>query len=391
VTVASASATNSPPIHTSTPSSQRVYRPELDVLRFFAFFCVYLHHTLNTSTSGGFARHFPLVAPWYLVFQQTLGLGLCLFFFLSSYLITSLLRVEQARTGTVNLKKFYVRRILRIWPLYLTFLLAISVAGLWWHPGRLEPLRLVAMLFLAGNWYSVLFGLGPAVISHLWSISVEEQFYLIWPSVSRVLDARKLLLLCCALCLVCLGATWVLGARGATSLSIWLNSIVQSLFFASGALLALTIGIRQQPNSLRRAALASGGGLLLWFAAAGFGGMTDRFHAVIPWRITLGYAVVAIGCALLLWDFLQLPGKFLPRPFLYLGRISYGLYVFHALVLTAAHSFGFRDTTTLRGAGTVLAVKFLIIVAMAALSYELLEKPFLKLKSRFELVPTRAA
>jgi peptidoglycan/LPS O-acetylase OafA/YrhL len=391
VTVASASATDSPSTNSKTTSSQRIYRPELDVLRFFAFFCVYLHHTLNSSTSGGFARHFPGIAPWYLVFQQTLGLGLCLFFFLSSYLITSLLRIEQSRTGTVNLKKFYVRRILRIWPLYLTFLLVISVAGIWWHQVRVEPLRLIALLLLAGNWYSIVAGLGASAISHLWSISVEEQFYVIWPSVSRAFNARKLLVVCCVLCLVSLGTTWALGIRGATSISIWFNSIVQTLFFASGALLALAIGIRQQIKSLLRASLAIGGGLVLWFAAAGFGGMTDRVHTVIPWRITLGYAVVAVGCALLLWGFLHLPGKLLFRPLLYLGRISYGLYVFHELVLTSVHSLGFHNVTSLRASGTLLVVKFLVTVAMATLSYEFLEKPFLKLKSRFELVHTRVA
>ena len=370
-------------------TTQRIYRPELDLLRFLAFLAVFLHHTLPVNTTGALMRYrFLVVLP---AIQEMLGFGLCLFFFLSSYLITCLLEVEKARTGSIHLKKFYIRRILRIWPLYFAFLGAMYLLGLRWAPAAIEPGRLAALSLLAGNWFSIYFGMGSMVISHLWSISVEEQFYLVWPSVSRLLQVRQLFAVCWTICLVCLGATWVLGARGDSSLAIWLNSIVQSLFFASGGLLALTIGIRRQTKSPLRAALAGGAGLSLWFAAARFSGITDRVHAIVPWRGTLGYAMVAAGCALLLWGFLHLPDWLLPAPLVYLGRISYGLYVFHALVLAAARALGFRDAVTLRTAATVLIVKFLITIVIAALAYEFFEKPFLRLKTRFELIHTRPA
>jgi peptidoglycan/LPS O-acetylase OafA/YrhL len=371
-------------------ANQRVYRPELDALRFFAFLAVFLHHTININPTGALMRHAALarVLP---VAQEALGFGLCLFFFLSSYLITSLLEIEKARTGTVHLKKFYTRRILRIWPLYFVFIGAIYLLGQGWKPAAVEPMRLLALSLLAGNWFSVFFGMGSNVISHLWSISVEEQFYVVWPSLSRVFSGRLLVRFCCGLCIFCLATAWVLSMRGAELLSIWLNSFVQSLFFASGALLALAVGLRQQAKSALHAGLAIGGGLLLWFFTAAFGGFTGHYLAVSPWRVTGGYAFIAVGCGLILWGFLHLPKKLLPGPLLYLGRISYGLYVFHGLVLVATRAIGGSAAARLHLPGAFLIAQLLITVAIAAASYQFLERPFLKLKSRFELVHTRVA
>jgi peptidoglycan/LPS O-acetylase OafA/YrhL len=389
VTTASASPATAPPSDNPAPSTPRIYRPELDVLRFFAFFCVYLHHTLNPGTTGGLARHFPLVAPWYPVIQQSLGLGLCLFFFLSSYLITSLLRIERARTGTVNLKKFYLRRILRIWPLYLTYLLAISVVGIWWRPIHVEPLRLAALLLLAGNWYAIFAGPGAASILHLWSISVEEQFYLLWPRISRGVSTRALGIVCIAISLVSLSAIWALFATGSSSLNVWYNSLAQSLFFSTGALFALAIGMHAHKPSILRATLFIAAGLALWVCAERLGGLTDHLSpARAPWAATSGYALAALGCALLLWGFLHLPSYLLAAPLIYLGRISYGLYVFHLLFVLCTRGVWSNSFHIL---GSAQLASLLFTLAAAALSYQLLEKPFLKLKSRFELVPTRAA
>jgi len=372
----------------SAPGTQRVYRPELDALRFFAFFCVYLNHTMNTGSDGGFARHFPFIAPWYPLIQQSFSLGLCLFFFLSSYLITSLLRIEEARTGTVDLRKFYVRRVLRIWPLYLTFLLFSAVLCIVWPAaGRIEPGRLLAMLLLAGNWYAVFAGTGARIITHLWSISVEEQFYLVWPSISRIASARLLGAICIAISAAALGTTWLLFAHGSTILQVWQNSIPQSLFFATGALFALLIGMREQRPSLPLATLFIASGYGVWLLTEKISG---NFHGVIhtPLAYTGGYALAAAGCALLLLGFLHLPRYLLVAPLLYLGRISYGLYVFHELFIECTRNIW---PQYFRGTGVSLLASMVMTLVAAMLSYQFLEKPFLKLKSRFELVHTRIA
>lgn len=109
-----------------TAHEPRFYRPELDAVRFFAFFSVFLFHASN------FATRFTTA-------QEALGysgkFGVCLFFVLSSYLIAELLIRERDQTGTVHIGSFYMRRILRIWPLYFGFIALCIVIGLCMQSG----------------------------------------------------------------------------------------------------------------------------------------------------------------------------------------------------------------------------------------------------------------
>ncbi len=127
---------------------QRFYRPELDVLRLFAFSVVFCYHIGGDLHSRAPAWIASIIA-------DVLGAGACgvdLFFLLSAYLITELLLREKERTGILNLKAFYVRRIARIWPLYF-FFIAIAVAMQWILPGQhLGGKYIAAYFLLAGNW-----------------------------------------------------------------------------------------------------------------------------------------------------------------------------------------------------------------------------------------------
>jgi peptidoglycan/LPS O-acetylase OafA/YrhL len=95
-----------------TDSAQPHYQPGLDALRFFAFLAVFLFHSCRTFSANSVS----------VALYDPLSFGLPVFFLLSSYLITQLLVKERATTGTVHIKAFYIRRILRIWPLYFSFL-----------------------------------------------------------------------------------------------------------------------------------------------------------------------------------------------------------------------------------------------------------------------------
>ncbi len=368
----------------------RVYRPQLDALRFFAFSAVYLYHVLNASPSATLMRY-SLVAsllPW---IRLALGFGLCLFFFLSAYLITSLLLLERARTGRVHLWGFYLRRMLRIWPLYLCFLAAAFILGVWWAPAHSSTARLLAFLLISGNWYCVAFGPGSYFTAHLWSISVEEQFYLLWPSLLGTLAARRLTVLCSSLCVFSLAAVFLLAWHGSSAEAIWFNSLPQALFFASGGLLACHRDILDKRVSGAKAALGVAGGAALWLLAARFAQITNHAPRVHALPTTWGYATVAVGCGLILWGALQLPPGMLPRPLVYLGRISYGLYVFHMPVLLLMGALRIPLPGALHFPGMAIAIGFALTTALAMLSYECLEKPFLRLKSRFEVVHTRPA
>ena len=182
-----------PAMATPAPHRKEVfYRPELDALRFVAFLAVFVTHTLPYDVGFYVAHHLPRAVGIVLTSISYAGMfGVSLFFMLSSYLITSLLLKERQRRGSIDLKAFYVRRILRIWPLYF---FALGLAAFWPNPlWRMPPHYLLAYLLLAGNWMTVFNGPSASFASILWSVSVEEQFYLTWPLLRKTLANRKAL------------------------------------------------------------------------------------------------------------------------------------------------------------------------------------------------------
>lgn len=171
----------------------------------------------------------------------------------------------------------------------------------------------------------------------------------------------------------------------------------QLQFFAAGTLLSIYLRGRV-PNwhpALRLvAALAS---IVCWLVASiAFGVQADTPHSTVL-QAPVGWALVLVGTLLLFLSLLGLPAKFLPAPLVYLGRISYGLYLFHELVYFLIYYPGkawltrFSQTLHLAdwrdGIGTTLALCLTILVAHT--SYQLYEKPFLRLKSRYTIVPSR--
>ncbi len=154
------------------PNTKRFYRPELDALRFFAFLAVLLHH-------GPAGRHLL----WFVCSAG--GFGLSMFFLLSAYLITELLLRERDKTKTIAWSLFFIRRALRIWPLYYAALAAaIIIARIPPHTYWVTRTSIVVMTFFVANWTKLAPSLG-ALVGALWSISIEEQFYFIWPPIIK--------------------------------------------------------------------------------------------------------------------------------------------------------------------------------------------------------------
>lgn len=120
-------------------------------------------------------------------------LGVLVFFVISGFLITTLLVGEREKTGTISLKEFYLRRVLRIFPAFYVFILALLLAtGMGW-------IQLGARDFLFATTYTVnYYPNHPWQIGHLWSLSIEEQFYLLWPLALLVLRERRALILAIA-------------------------------------------------------------------------------------------------------------------------------------------------------------------------------------------------
>ncbi len=360
------------------------YRPELDVLRFLAFLLVFLHHVLNAKSPIGQAV------------QLASASGVCLFFLLSSYLITELLQREAASTGTINLRAFYVRRILRIWPLYFGFLLFGYAIDRFSHPHQLSVGSIFAFLFLAGNWYAAKYGFVVSVVSPLWSISVEEQFYLFWPSLRRFFGPYTALITAFAtLPAAYITIAWLCHRNASLYIQIWTNTLVQAQFFGIGAVLAFLLrGRIPRLHSAVRLGLFSFGLLFLFIGQYVFH-VKNLLGTSSVRETSCGYLCFAAGCTALLFSFLGFSRIRSWRLPIYLGKISYGLYVFHML----AHRIFFHTLDPffrrLQLTGTVAdALRVLLVLAicvlLAHLSYLHVERPFLRLKDRFAIIRTRA-
>src|SRR4051794_38856271 len=163
------------------------YRPELDALRFFAFFCVFLFHLLD---------YVPIdvkVQPLVVAVCTAGAFGVPVFFLLSSFLIVELLLREREQTGDIHIKSFYVRRILRIWPLYFGVFWGLILLGYFLPDiATKNHYAWIAFTFFAGNWYIMRHGWIAGSIDPLWSIAVEEQFYIAIPLLTKF-GGRKLL------------------------------------------------------------------------------------------------------------------------------------------------------------------------------------------------------
>jgi peptidoglycan/LPS O-acetylase OafA/YrhL len=153
----------------------RFYHPELDCLRFFAFFAVFIFHTLPHETDYYSARNIPFPALIASI-SRAGSFGVDLFFLLSAYLITELLLREKEAFGRVHLASFYFRRILRIWPLYFLAIFIGVLLTLVDADQHFSAKYVIAFMLLSGNWLQSLVGAPGSVMDSLWSVSFEEQF-----------------------------------------------------------------------------------------------------------------------------------------------------------------------------------------------------------------------
>lgn len=386
------------PLSSPKIERSRFYRPELDGLRFFAFLAVFLHHALPSFELTHHSGSLLFLVRLENSLKEAGAFEVCLFFLLSAYLITELLERERQNVGRIHVRSFYARRMLRIWPLYFLFLFAAVLLGLTVQSYRVEPHRIWAFLLLLGNWYVASTSCGGSPIAPLWSISVEEQFYLSWPWISK---CGRSFVFWLSLILVPIAWLTLFGMSHGTSpnRAIWVNSLVQFQFFAFGALLALGLKSRlPQFKPILRVALVSGG-VLSWIIVSEIFRIKDDLVRPTASCLIAGYTVVALGCVLLFIGFL---GARIPfsSPLAYLGKISFGLYVFHMLAIDLTWRVLGSEAHLERGASSatwklgarfleIQVVAMLMTILLASISYRMLERPFLRLKHRFTLVKSR--
>lgn len=314
------------------------------------------------------------------------GVGVDMFFVLSGFLITNILSGEWARNGGINFRNFYARRFLRLAPaLFLTC--AFVGVSKTWLTGHFPGTDIALSLSYTANWALAIYGYTLTWLNHCWSLAIEEQFYLIWPIVIVVLErsvrspiAKVSILLALAV---------LLALRRAMMVGIWTDE-------------RINFGLDTRMDTL-----IVGAALAYFFRCLPKGGLSDRvskalgrvvapvaflgMFAVInivtwysPWMGWIGYVLVGGAAALVVMDLAGgrhslLARPLATRPLVFVGKISYGLYLFHLPVYYIVEELMPTASLPVR-----LAIKVSVSLVLAWGSFSLFEKRFLLMKSKFE-------
>jgi peptidoglycan/LPS O-acetylase OafA/YrhL len=362
---------------TVAAEKSRFYLPELDGLRFFAFLAVFLSHVAAFSNGANEAK--PAIIQ---IFNLMGRFGVDLFFALSAYLLTVLMIREKDKFGSLDVRAFYMRRLLRIWPLYFTWIAALMLTRHFWSNYSIG--FFVPWLLFAGNFQASLLAINTInslVILPLWSLSVEEQFYLIWPLLVRNLTRRGLIVAGTVIWILTTCARFELIRHGFTPHQIWFTGFARLGSMAAGILLAALM--RRPLHWDRRIFFVFG--LLCWAEAAGCHLLLSHPEGYLApmW----GFSIAAVGSVALLVAAIGVKrGNLLTsRPVVYLGRISYGLYIFHGAALVAASHIVPASSNAVFWPLLVI-VAFSLTLAASAASYRWLESGFLRRKRRYEVI-----
>lgn len=344
------------------------YFPALDGLRALSIVAVIWHHVYDPAGPWGY-------------------LGVSLFFGISGFLITTLLLRERAASGTISLRHFYLRRTLRIFPLYYAVVALYTLLVLATErdsaAGRQFLENLPYFLTYTSNWFVDL-GAGERVIFYFaWTLAVEEQFYLFWPAVVRYARRAAIPVLVMVGLVLLDQTTELLAAAGRIDATLLPIRIIVSIAtpICLGCLAAFAAERRRSFELLER--------------ALGRGGAAPAALLAIP-------AAVALGAPMLLTHLLMvllvlsvslrqdhplaaLLAHRVPR---YVGTISYGMYLLHMLSFNLVRRLLPDDWQS-------KAVLFLTVLAVsiaaATISYYAFERWFLRLKDRWRRPSTTRA
>jgi len=375
-------------VKTEAPTTQpllRRFMPELDVLRGIAILGVLFFHGFRADYGE---LSFTGVRRLLIFATQPGSLGVNLFFVLSGFLITGILLESKSRPDYY--RRFYARRALRILPAYYSLLILLGIL----HQASAGFLGL-SFIYLSNmtNFFAVSMDYHP-----LWSLAVEEHYYIVWPSVVRNLKPRLLAQFCLAICLVIplaravafhyghmLGGEWYTwfaadGLAAGSLLAIVLRSSISRKHAAAGAAILLTIAP------------------ILMVAGAPFGMLSRQFILGASLQITLVNTFFAGVLLLFLVVGSSPQSKLVHSLFLeFFGYISYGLYLVHPMVFRIYDKVTGKFWPWLQpsaGHFGLIVLRFAVVsataVGLAYISRKYYEEWFLKLKDRVAPEPPRA-
>jgi peptidoglycan/LPS O-acetylase OafA/YrhL len=364
-------------------SKQKIYFPNLNGLRFIAAFLVIIHHIEQLKSISNITPNWSHI-PFIVIIGK---LGVVLFFVLSGFLITYLLLTEEYSFKTISVRKFYIRRILRIWPLYfLVVILALFVLPdihLFTLPG-FEKEVIHKNFFLKVFLYAVFF---PNLVyafaivpyaSHTWSIGTEEQFYLVWPVILKYFRKNRLLLMF-SIIFIYLSISKILGLpyfdfipHKITVIKYWSKFNIDCM--AIGGIYAILLFQKSRflkyllNNYVFYFTIIA---LIILLAKGVYiPNLHFEFYSVLFGIIILNFAAnerIKIS----------LENKVLT----YLGNISYGLYMYHPIAIMIALSIAAAINFT--SGWLIYPASIALTIALAGMSYKYYESFFLKFKNKF--------
>ena len=343
------------------------FRPDIEGMRAIAVGLVLLYHGYGKPFTGGFV-------------------GVDVFFVISGFLITSLLLHEQMKDGRISVWRFYARRVRRILPASTLTVLATIVATyhlLGFVSGNELANSAKWTAVFAANIHFALIGtdylgsqLPPSPLQHMWSLGVEEQFYLVWPTlflllavIARLSRRRNVFGVLATSLLVVVGASLAWSVIQTSSNATWayFSPLTRAWELALGALIAV-IGpaVSRVPRWVYQVAALSG------LAGIAVGALALTPSMPFPgWRV----AIPVVSSALLIWAGCGNPqtvvGRALSvRPMQWLGARSYSLYLWHWPILMIGAQYAGHHLSTWQNSALLLAA-----VAASALTFRLVENP----------------
>lgn len=371
---------------------RKIYFDNLDALRFFSFLAVFLFHSFHTeiaeikeSSTYAFMTKF--------LFRNG-NLGVNFFFVLSGFLITYLLLFERKVFGKIDIKMFYVRRVLRIWPLYafcivFGFILFPIIKDFFGEQSN-ETANPIFYFFFISNFDLINNGLPDcSVLGVLWSISVEEQFYLLWPLLFAFIKPKYFKYIFLSIIIISISFRFVYDS----SLVYEYHTLSCIGDMAIGGLFAHQI-LTNRSFKATIVLLQRWQILVLYLLAAGF-------FLFRPWVSKLfllheleRMLIAAIfGLIILEQNYSRKSifklGKL--KNITKLGKITYGLYCLHfigiLITITITSKLGYNKYLwQIIILETILSLGISILISQA--SYQFYEKPFLKLKRKFQRIST---
>ncbi|HCA7394792.1 TPA: acetyltransferase [Staphylococcus pseudintermedius] len=347
------------------------YMPGLDGVRAVAVIAIIIYHLNPQWLSGGF-------------------LGVDTFFVISGYLITSLLLTEYHNTGKIELMSFWLRRVKRLIPAVLFLVMGVIVLSLIFMPTEIQKVRAdsIAAIFYVSNWWYIMqnvdyfeqFAVQP--LKHLWSLAIEEQFYLVFPIVllsllSFIRRLKSIRIIFLILLVISMIAMMVLYVPNENVARVYFGTDTRIQTLLMGVLLALVwppFQLKAKVNRQMRTMIDTAGvvGLAILFICFKF---VSETNSILYYG---GFFLISTVTLLVIASSVHPSGyfaKFLGnKVFTFIGSRSYSLYLWHyPIIVLIHHQFVQGQIPPL-----VYVVEILLMVLMAEFSYIFIEQPFRK-------------